>query len=523
MSQSRSQPDAALQQTSFAETKAEYKAGLDAANPNNRFVRRRQDLGGVGDRHLSAAALWYTRETARAMDRSDGLPGQLVEKLADRVMFPHFRVEPATGDRVLDDDLRLAFDEWAGDPRRCDAEGLRTCGQLAWQRFISTVLDGDVFALLRDDGRIQHAEADRCVDPDGAAAADRVITNGIELAQGVPVAAWLTDDPQATSSAYPYVVSAASRRFPFHDPNGLRILLHCYSTHRFSAHRGYTWWAPVMTSMGILDDAIFSLLLRVQNDAALAGVAEQATDGRFPQVGQAQPQTDGNGESVAVKANAVIRLPAGSKFASWAPRQPTSDQLAFLKKIVQQAAGPFHMPYCVLMLDASETNFSGYRGALSEARLDWSRMQQDRISQEHRPIYLWQALRLLPSLGETARRLAATGRFFRHTWIPTGWPYIEPVKDAMGDILQRDNYLQSPRAILAGRGRNYEQVARETIQDHGRLIELAIAEAKRLNALDAAAKVDWREVARYYQSSSLSLSGDKLLEDHSQPATEPIR
>jgi len=47
------------------------------------------------------------------------------------------------------------------------------------------------------------------------------------------------------------------------------------------------------------------------------------------------------------------------------------------------------LPLCVFLLDASETNYSGFRGAIDQARQRWREIQSWMMGSFHRPVYEW--------------------------------------------------------------------------------------------------------------------------------------
>ena len=47
------------------------------------------------------------------------------------------------------------------------------------------------------------------------------------------------------------------------------------------------------------------------------------------------------------------------------------------------------LPLCVFLLDASETNYSGFRGAIDQARQRWREVQSWMMTSFHGPVYEW--------------------------------------------------------------------------------------------------------------------------------------
>ncbi|HEX5497895.1 MAG TPA: hypothetical protein VFX03_01670, partial [Thermomicrobiales bacterium] len=149
------------------------------------------------------------------------------------------------------------------------------------------------------------------------------------------------------------------------------------------------------------------------------------------------------------------------------------------------------------LLDASETNFSGFRGAVNQARLGYRRNQNWLCERFHEPIYRWKVRQWLaddPALRAAAERSGID--VLRHAWHRPAWPYIDPLKDASADLVRQRNALISPRRLQAERGRDWPTQVREIVEDNALAIRSAKRAARQLNAEFAADgdPVHWREL-----------------------------
>ena len=86
------------------------------------------------------------------------------------------------------------------------------------------------------------------------------------------------------------------------------------------------------------------------------------------------------------------------------------------------------LPLCVFLLDVSETNYSGFRGAIDQARQRWREIQSWMMGSFHRPVYEWKvrqwavtdsalrrAVERADSLRASLAAVAAAARWCRHT------------------------------------------------------------------------------------------------------------
>ncbi|HUX02746.1 MAG TPA: hypothetical protein VMY35_17425, partial [Phycisphaerae bacterium] len=154
------------------------------------------------------------------------------------------------------------------------------------------------------------------------------------------------------------------------------------------------------------------------------------------------------------------------------------------------------LPLAVFLLDPTKTNFSGWRGAMDQAKLRFRAMQRWLIDFFHRPVYRWKLRQWIaddPALGLIARRQGE--EFFAHKWNPPGWPYIEPLKDGLADKNRFDEALISRRRWAAERGfESWERLAGEIVEDNGLFIELAQKKAEKLNKEFPGLGLTWREL-----------------------------
>ena len=114
-------------------------------------------------------------------------------------------------------------------------------------------------------------------------------------------------------------------------------------------------------------------------------------------------------------------------------------------RMVLQIVGVNWMPLVMVLLDASETNFSGFGGAIDQARLGFRSHQHQTCERFHEPywrfkVWHWsESDRCSPSPWREAERPGPEIRPYRHQWDVPAWPYLEPTKDAMADVIRLAN------------------------------------------------------------------------------------
>jgi hypothetical protein len=190
--------------------------------------------------------------------------------------------------------------------------------------------------------------------------------------------------------------------------------------------------------------------------------------------------------------------------------------MAFSLLILSILSVNLGIPVAVLLLDPSNTNFSGWRGAIDQARVTFKRMVQDYIQQLHVRAWKFRVSVLLEEPGERGDRLrsiAATigPAIFRHRWNAQSYGYIEPLKDATAEALRLDKLLTSPRRLWAEKGADWFTGVDEIVEDNSYAIERAILSRRRLidryqGHPDAALfeRLHWREFLRLSGTETLA-------------------
>jgi len=156
----------------------------------------------------------------------------------------------------------------------------------------------------------------------------------------------------------------------------------------------------------------------------------------------------------------------------------------------------FGLPLCLVLMDGSETNFSGWRGAVDEARKGFVADQLNLVRRLHKPGYEWWLSRLIDENSDIrAYQDKPKIKLFNHNWNLPTWSYIEPVADAEGDATQLRNALTSPRRLHSARGGDWEETADEIIEDNAYAIEKAATKAAEFNAANPTSPpLSWRDL-----------------------------
>lgn len=488
-----------------AEAYGTLRADFDVNNSSRYMPQLRgvSSMGSGADYHYRNEVTYLRGiERARSFDRNNMVVGQAVTRLVDNVLQDGFTLDPQTGEPDLDSRLRKLWLDWSSDPDACDDSGEHTFPRMAKLILRQVIVDGDVIVLPLDRDTLEVVEAHRVRKSMGTR---RNVIHGVLLNdRRQHVEYWLAKHDVSPLSPSPRLKDM--KRYPTRDPKtGKRQVFHIYNPKRFSQTRGVTAFAPIVFPAGMHDDLQFTQLIKAQVAACYSVFRERELgfEGSLGGTQRGEQSTDilSDGSTRTLEGIApgmeVIGEP-GEKLTGFSPNIPNPEFFQHATMILSIIAVNLGMPVQLLLLDATKTNFSGWRGAMDQARIGFRDLQKWLLTTLHRPVYIWKVEQWLAMSAEL-RELAA-GKdvdVLSHRWNPPSWPYIEPLKDRQANKVALETNQTSPRRQRSCEGEDWEEIAEEIPLDRGLLIRNAIREAEAINQEFTSASVDWREVAGF--------------------------
>jgi len=486
---------------SFADLRADYSAAK-----RSRFRRRRTGLAPAGsgaDYHYRSEADYLRiMEYARDMDRNDCIVGQTIDRATENEIQDGFTLSPLTGDPELNKDLAARWYEYAIDADRCDLAGERTWWELEQTVSRAAKADGDILGLATSSGAIELIEGHRLRTP--TYSKKKNITHGVEMDPTTrkPLRYWLTLEDVGTGPATLKLNNFSA--YDARDREGHRQVFHVRRVKRASQTRGITALAPIFDMCGMHEDIQFATLLQRQIVACFAIFRERETDFKKMLADSLQP-----GQTTEQLADGTVRQIEGmgpgrefvgypgEKFKLDSPHVPNPEFFPHVKLVLTFIGINLGLPLVMVLMDGSETNFSGWRGAIEQARMGFRANQRRLIERWHSPIYRWQLRRWIAE-DSALRSAAARGdaAIFDHRWNPPAWSFsIQPLQDASADLIRTRNALISQRRRCAERGMEWSDLSTEIVEDNSDLIEKAFLKAQELNKKCEGLDVTWREIA----------------------------
>lgn len=466
---------------------------------DSRYNPRRYGLapmGGPADYHYRVETDYYTDiEKARDLDRNNSIIGTCLDRSVANIVQSGFKLDPQTGSKRLDALLWEKFNRWATDASQCDIAGEFCFRDFEMHAQRSVTRDGDCVVLGLNTGHLQFIEG-HSIQTDSTQE-DTVL--GVKKDQyGARVAYWIMQDDIDPQGRKEKAVPV-----PTLDEDGMRQVFHVYNPKRMSQTRGVSALAAIFESAGMLGDLQFAKLVQQQVAACFAILHQRPANGsntalpvKNPGYGERSTETTPSGRRFleGIVPGMEVFSDPGTKIEGFSPDTPSAGYFEQVKLILQTIGVNLGLPLCLVLMDGSETNFSGWRGAVDEARKGFRFHQDNLISRLHTPTYEWKVLQFLEDddvksiLTDDAEQIT---NVFGHKWNAPRWSYIDPVGDGQGDEIRMKMTQTSRRRMHAEHGDEWEEIYSEQIDDHGDAIEKALERCTLINGKYPGAGIQW--------------------------------
>jgi lambda family phage portal protein len=463
----------------------------------SRFVRKRNGVapqGSGADYHYRTESQYYRDiEQARDMDRNDAVIGILADRRVDNIVQSGFKLDPKTGDKGLDTEIWNRWQEFSNDPDKCDIAGECTWSEIERHCARAESIDGDIVVTGTEEGSFQVIEAHSIQTKSKV---DDTFLGVTTDRYGKRLQYHVLEETNV------FGTKGDSTPIDVRDANGRRQVFHVYNPKRVLQTRGVTQIAPVFSYAGMLEDINFAKLVQQQVVSCFAIFRKMASGGsNLPGVagyGESSTETTEGGtrQIEGISPGMEITGKPGEELQGFSPNVPNSEYFQQVKLIMQVLGVNFGLPLCLVLMDGSETNFSGWRGAVDEARKGFVADQLNLVRRLHKPGYEWWLSRLIEEDSEIRNWSNKPKiKIYGHNWNLPTWSYIEPVADAEGDATQLRNALTSPRRLHNARGGDWEETAEEIIEDNLYAISKAAEKATEFNAANPTSPpLNWRDL-----------------------------
>lgn len=356
--------------------------------------------------------------------------------------------------------VKAEFAIWADDKMACDATGMNNFYSMQQLAFVSWLVSGDVFALIKQrDTTLMHPyslrlhliEADRCATPEttGFMNITSAEIDGKKIYDGVEV----DDDGMVVAyhfrNKHPYEISLEETKYKrvlaYGKKTGMPNVLHVMSSERPEQYRGVTYLAqiiePILQTrryteseiMAAIVESFFTAFILTGTDTSEVPMDEVGVEGEEP-----YQQVSHDPNEYEMGSGNVLVLKNGEKVEFGDPKRPASGFANFLKEMETQMGAALEIPRDIMMKDFN-ASYSASRGALLEA---WKAFKMYRgwfVDDFCTPVYdLWM------SEAVARGRISAPGFFtnpvIRKAWLGCEWigptqGQLDPVKEVTAEIM----------------------------------------------------------------------------------------
>lgn len=356
---------------------------------------------------------------------------------------------------------KAEFKLWAGRKDACDATGMNDFYEMQQLAFISWLISGDVFALVKQEDvdinrpyslRLHLIEADRCSTPQSTGSLFHGMTegkgdNGNKIYDGVEVDASAKAVAYYIRNTYPYQEilepTEWKRVEAYGEKTGLPNIVHVMSSERPEQYRGISYLAQIIEPIlqmrryteaeitAAIVESFFTAFIKTTKPANEMPFNE-ATPDEEPQTAQYDP----NEYEIGPGLMNVMNPGEDVEFAE--PKRPASGFEAFTKAICTQIGAALEIPRDILLKEFN-SSYSASRGALLEAWKSFRMYREWFVSDFCKPIYeVW--------LSEAVARgrIKAPGFFsdrrVKEAWLGAEWigpsqGQLDPVKEITAEIM----------------------------------------------------------------------------------------
>lgn len=371
------------------------------------------------------------RESAMAQARQkleeNPLVAGMLQTDVDNSIATGFRLSARTTDDGFNRDIEAM---WLDQRNKLDIRGVRTWMNLQRMWEMRKKTDGDVGIVLMDEAErydgvaqswLQTIEAERIYKQRGAG-----YDSGIEFDDfGAPRRYFVGPRQKADKpklQKYDKVFDAK------------RFILYAHQPHeRAERERGVSQFTPILNYFEDLEEILDAMLQKVKNEAFIGLKFKLTPDSNNnpwgPTIQSEAVAEDGKKrQHVSMVSGLNLNLDPNEDAEVMESKAPHSEFVPFIRMMIRLTGLPFGMPLEMILMDPSETNYSGLRSLLEFAKKRF-RVSQAESAFIATRIYQWWLSRQKKHNGLKVPK-GIENSYWAHRWIPPSWQYLDPQKEA---------------------------------------------------------------------------------------------
>lgn len=412
------------------------------------------------------------RAAARDLVRNNPYATGAVEAIADNIIGwqgirprPRILLSNGDSDRKSVNEIKRGWEEWGDEFAMVD----EVESWFETERLIakSWFTDGEVLIRHRLAWDNPYGYAIELIDPDllDESFNESRAQNGREIVMGVEI------DEHGRRIAY---------HFWKHHPDNMgfnervRIeaaeITHYFIRYRANQTRGFSGFAPILTTVEMVDGYTEAELVAARQGASKMGmITNNEPDAVAAYAARLSiGNNSGKGDVVnrtKVSPGSIDELAPGQGFESYDPNHPNDAFDPFLKALMRGMARGVHMSYQTFSGDVSDASYSNTRSGMIPERDHWKVLQNVYARRVSRPVYRnWLRMGMLTGGLELAGVSPAPYRSV--AWRARRWQWVDPVKDLTALEAEIKLGINTRQRAAAERGNDdFEVLIDESAED----------------------------------------------------------
>lgn len=437
---------------------------------------------------------------SRDLERNHGVAAGALQRQVDNIIGVGMWLQPTPAHKLLGrskewadawaDDVQGKFRLWS-ETAACDAGRSLTLDGLAEQLFRGAWLNGDGLALplwmperfALAATRLQVIEADRMSNPRGMPDT-ATLRGGVEIdTYGAPKACWVRKTHPGDRWFGMMGDVGEWERIPFFTPWGRRRVLHVHQKDRAGLTRGRPALTAIMREFKVLGDYKNAEVKSALVNAMVAAITEtnmapEAVAQLFMDDNEFRASLSNRDlHQVNFQAGMVLPLQPGEKFSGFTPTRPASAFAPFVESVFRHMSAGLNMPYELLMLDFSKTNYSSARAALMEAWRFFAGRRKWIALGFYQPAYeLWLEEQINAGQIEAPDFYQNRAAWCQASWIGPGRGWIDPVKEGLASEIRMKIGVSTLRDECAEQGKDWREVLEQLATERAYRARLGLPE-----------------------------------------------
>jgi len=406
------------------------------------------------------------RSRARELNRDDaigsGISGSFVNNVIGTGIVPQARTEDEETNRRLEA-------VWAERAPVLDPVDMLSHGQTQRLVFRKWFEDGEVLRKAAKTGPYEPVwfetiEADRLATP-REKWGNPQFRDGVERDEyGRVVGYWILKSHPGDAMG-----AAALRDSEQFVSVGPDVCRHLKIIERPGQSRGVPAFHAVLQDLRDLDLLIVACLKRVQIAACLSVFIK--TLNPIDDVLDTTAKKYGYVLDQQITPGMIFKLYPDEEIQTLIPNFPVPELEPFVVMLARRVGAALGVSWQVVLKDFSKSTYSSARTDLLESRQVYAVFQTAYVSQCLN--WEWQTVMDDAALRGDMRLSGITPEERRAVhWIPNGWKWVDPVKEAAGAQLELQMGTQTLRDLCAEKGKDWEEQLRQRLREELREAEL---------------------------------------------------